>query len=117
MKTDYVSYAEEIDLGVARLFKGAPGTMRAYSQLLEEASKRGSLDAKTKELMAVAISIAIRCDGCIAYHIRAAHKKGASRDEVLETVGVAIEMGGGPSVVYGATAVDAYDQHASASQA
>jgi AhpD family alkylhydroperoxidase len=112
MKKDYVTYAEDIDSGVAQLFTGVPGPMRAYSQLLEEASKPGSLDAKTKELMAVAISVAIRCDGCIAYHIRAAHKKGATRDEVLETIGVAIEMGGGPSVVYGAEALEAYDQHA-----
>lgn len=115
MRTDYVNYARDIDSGVAELFKGISGPMRAYSQLLAESSESGALDAKTKELMAVAISIAIRCDGCIAYHVRAAHKKGASRDEMLETVGVAIEMGGGPSVVYGAEALEAYDQNAATS--
>lgn len=116
MKRDYASYTRDIDAGVAQLFKEVPGPMRAYSQLMEQASEPGALSTKAKELMAVAISIATRCDGCIAYHVRAAHRNGATRDEVLETIGVAIEMGGGPAVIYGATALDAYDQHAAATQ-
>lgn len=58
----------------------------------------------------MAIAIAMRCDGCIAFHVRDAIKAGATRDEVLETIGVAIVMGGGPSVVYGVEAQEALEQ-------
>jgi AhpD family alkylhydroperoxidase len=78
-----------------------------------EATKGGTLEPKIKELMALAISIVQGCEGCIAFHTRAAHKKGATRDEVLETIAVAVEMGGGPAAVYGAEALEAYDQFAS----
>ena len=110
MSKDYKAYAGEVDARGANLFKAAPDTMRAYRGLMEAASKDGALDAKTKELMALAIGIAQRCDGCIVFHVRAAHRHGASREEVAETIGVAIELGGGPSAVYGAEALAAYDQ-------
>jgi len=69
-----------------------------------------AIDSKTKELMALAISIAVHCDGCVAYHTKMAHQHGATRDELVETVTLAIYMGGGPAAVYGADAVRAYDQ-------
>ena len=61
------------------------------------ASSEGELDKSTKELMAIAISISIRCEDCIAYHVNNAISLGASRTEVIETINMAIEMGGGPS--------------------
>ena len=76
---------------------------------MEEATKDGALDSRTKELMALAIAIAAPCEGCIVYHVRAAKKKGASREQVAETIAVAIEMGGGPATVYGGEALAAYD--------
>ena len=112
MSKDYVTYVRDVDAGVANLFKAAPGPMRAYAQLVEEATRDGALNTKVKELMAVAISIAVRCEGCIAYHTRAAHKHGATREELVETIAVAVELGGGPSTVYGAEALAAYDQFA-----
>lgn len=60
--------------------------------------------------MALAISVAVRCEGCIGSHTKAAKQAGATREEVLETVGMSIYMGGGPSFVYGAQALEAYDQ-------
>ena len=84
--------------------------MKAFGSLASAATKDGALDKKTKELMAIAISISIRCEGCIAYHTHNAFKAGASREEMLETINVAIEMGGGPSTVYGAKALEAYDE-------
>ena len=63
-----------------------------------------------KELLALAISVAIRCDGCVAYHTRGAARTGATRLEVAETLGVAIQMGGGPSMNYAADALRAFDQ-------
>ena len=110
MATDHKSYAKEVDGRAAALFKAAPDTMRAYRGLMEAVGKDGALDAKTKELMALAISIATRCEGCINYHTREAIRKGASREQVVETAAVAIEMGGGPASVYAAQALEAFDQ-------
>ena len=110
MATDHKAYAKEVDGRAAALFKAAPDTMRAFRGLMEAAGEDGALDSKTKELMALAISIATRCEGCINYHTREAIRKGATREEVIETAGVAIEMGGGPASVYGALALEAFDQ-------
>ena len=82
----------------------------AFSTLADTAITNGSLSPKIKELIALAIGISGRCDGCIGFHTSAAIRHGAIREEVLETIGVAIYMGGGPSYVYGAQALEAFDQ-------
>ena len=64
--------------------------------------------------MALAIGIAVHCDGCVAYHTKVARQHGATRDEVAETVALAVYMGGGPAAVYGADALRAYDQFSGA---
>ena len=87
----------------------APDVSKAFSALGQVATKPGAIDARTKELIALAISIAVRCDGCIGFHTQAAIRHGATREEVLETIGVAIYMGGGPSYVYGGQALEAFD--------
>ena len=112
MSKDYKAFAHEVDARAANLFKAAPETMRAYRGLMEAVSTDGALDAKTKELMALAIGIALRCDGCIVYHARAAQRHGANREEVADSISVAVELGGGPSAVYGAEALAAFDQFA-----
>lgn len=112
MSKDYKALAGEVDARAANLFKAAPGQMRAFRGLMEAATAAGALDAKTKELMALSIAIATHCEGCIVYHTRAAHKLGATREEIAETVGVAIEMGGGPAAVYGGEALATFDQFA-----
>jgi AhpD family alkylhydroperoxidase len=109
MAKDFVELAKEVDARAVNLFKAASGAMRAYRGLMEEAIKDGALDSRTKELMALAIAIAARCEGCVVYHVRAAKKKGATREQVAETIAVAIEMGGGPATVYGAEALAAFD--------
>ena len=90
--------------------KAAPEVSAAFSGLAQAATAAGALDPKTKELIALAIGIAGRCDGCIGFHMQAALRHGANREEVLETIGVATYMGGGPSYVYGAQALEAFDQ-------
>ena len=70
----------------------------------------GVLDAKTKELVALAISVADRCDPCIGFHVEALVKAGASREEVADVLSVCIQMGGGPSLMYSAKALEAFDQ-------
>ena len=112
MTKDYKALAGAVDARAGNLFRAAPDQMRALRGLMEAASKDGALDARTKELMAIGIAIATHCEGCIVFHVRAALKHGATREEVAETVGVAIEMGGGPAAVYGADALAAFDQMA-----
>ncbi len=110
MASDHKAYAREIDARAGNLFKAAPETMRAFHGLMKAAGAEGSLDSRTKELMALAIAIATHCEGCINYHVREAIRKEATRAQVVETISVAIEMGGGPAAVYGAQALDAFDQ-------
>jgi AhpD family alkylhydroperoxidase len=95
---------------LAQLGKEIPGPMTGFSRLHKKAVEAGALDAKTKELMALAIGIAVHCDGCIAYHTHDAVADGATRAELLETIGVALMMGGGPGSIYAAHALDAVDQ-------
>ena len=80
------------------------------SKLHSAASEDGVLDTKTKELIALGIAIAIRCDGCIAFHVCDALSAGATEEEILETIGSAILMGGGPAVMYGCEAWEALKQ-------
>ena len=88
--------------------------LEGYKALATAAMAPGEVDAKTKELIALAIAITRQCDGCIASHARSAAKKGATRAEVAETLGVAIMMNGGPGTVYGPRALAAYDDFAAA---
>ena len=112
MSEDFVQIANDVIAGIGALRQGTPDTMKAFGALSVVATAKGALDTKTKELMALAIGIAVHCDGCVAYHMKMAHQHGATRAEVLETIGLAIYMGGGPASVYGADALRAYEQFA-----
>ena len=96
---------------------GAPEVMKAFSSIAQAALAQGALDPKSKELIALGISVAIRCDDCIAFHVKAAVDRGASREEILETLGMAIYMGAGPSAMYASHALGAYTQFAAAKAA
>lgn len=87
-----------------------PETMQGFGALHKAAVAENVLSTKTKELIALSIGIAVRCDGCIAYHVNGALEAGASREEIVETIGVAVMMGGGPAVVYGCEALEALNQ-------
>jgi len=89
---------------------GAPGIMKAFAGMAQAATVSKALDAKTKELIALGIAVAVRCDDCIAFHAKAAAEQGATRDEVSEALGMAIYMGAGPSVMYASHAFEAFMQ-------
>jgi AhpD family alkylhydroperoxidase len=110
MTTDYVEYHKHLEERLAQLGRELPGPLTGFARLHKKAVEEGVLSAKTKELMALAIGVAVRCDGCIAYHIHDAVKAGATRAELLETIGVAVLMGGGPASMYAAHALDAIEQ-------
>lgn len=111
---DYSQIAAAYHAGYADLADVIPSTTSAFGKLVMTATDDGALPTKTKELIALAIAIAARCDGCIAHHAQAVYKVGATRAEVAEMIGVAIVMGGGPSSVYGAETLRAYDEFAAA---
>ncbi len=110
MLKDWTAMANELSADLRTLRAGAPEVMRGFSALAQAALKANALDTCTKELIALAISVATRCDGCIAFHAEAALKQGATREQVLEAMGMAVYMGAGPSVMYAAQALEAFDQ-------
>lgn len=91
-----------------------PAALQAFSDLHAATMGDGAIDAKTKELIALAIAVTQKCDGCIAAHAKGAVRKGATRAEVAEVLGVTIMMNGGPGTVYAPRALDAYDDFAAA---
>lgn len=94
-----------------------PGVMKAFGELGRAATADGVLDAKTKELIALALSVAARCDPCIGFHMQTLVKLGATRQEIDETLGVTTYMGGGPSLMYAASAVAAFEEFSAAAAA
>lgn len=114
MSKDFAQIANDVITGVGLIRQGAPDAMKAFASLSTAATASNAIDTKTKELMALAIGIAVHCDGCVAYHTKMAKQHGASRQEVLETVALAVYMGGGPAAVYGGDAVRAFDEFSGA---
>jgi AhpD family alkylhydroperoxidase len=93
---------------------GSPDVMKAFSTMAHAALAPKVLDTKTKELIALAIGVATRCDDCIAFHAKAAVENGASPEEIAETLAMTVYMGAGPSVMYASHAMQAYRQFAAA---
>jgi AhpD family alkylhydroperoxidase len=114
--TDYPALHRHLAGTIGELHDELSGPLQGFLQLHAAVTEDGALLKKTKELLALAISICVHCDGCIAYHTYDALSAGASHEEVLETIGVAIMMGGGPAVVYGAQAYEALGQFESQTQ-
>ena len=110
MSQSFPDLIDDLNAAIGTLRAGAPEPMRAFSGLAREALKPGALDVRTKELIAIGIAVATRCDGCVGFHAKAAIKAGATREEVLETLSMAIYMGAGPSMIYAAEALRAFDE-------
>ena len=87
--------------------------MKTSSSLAQSALVQSALDVKTKEPIAIAVSATVRGDDCIAFHVKAAVDRRPTREEILETLGMAIYMGAGPSVMYASHALEAFNQFAS----
>ena len=111
---NYEDIVRDISQNLKTLRQDIPETMRGFSAMAQGATRPGALDKKTKELIALAIGVATRCDGCIGFHAEALVRLGASKAEVESCLGMAIYMGGGPSLMYAADAVLAFEQYAGA---
>ena len=106
----YSEICKDLSGNLKTLRKDIPDVMQGFSALARAAGADGALDKKTKELIALAIGVAVRCDGCIGFHAEALVRLGATRQEVEETLGMAIYMGAGPAVMYATHAIDAFEQ-------
>ncbi len=110
MSEKFTNITKDISTQLAKMRKEMPEVMAGFSSLSQAASKEGVLDKKTKELIAMALAVANHCPGCIGFHSQALLKYKASREELLETLGMAIYMGGGPSLMYAAEALEAFEE-------
>jgi len=112
MTTHYKQLTHSISANLAPLHQTQAGVMKGFGDMGKAAMAGGALDPKTKELIALAVGVAARCDGCIGFHAKALVRLGATTEEVHEALGVAIYMGGGPVAMYAANAVAAFNEFA-----
>ncbi|MBS0354455.1 MAG: carboxymuconolactone decarboxylase family protein [Proteobacteria bacterium] len=104
----------DLSKGLATLRSDIPETMSAFNTLAKESMKAGALTALQKELIALAIGVAARCDGCIGFHVKALIRLGVTREQLMETLAICTYMGGGPNLMYAAEAVRAYEEFTAA---
>ncbi|MGI9395529.1 MAG: carboxymuconolactone decarboxylase family protein [Boseongicola sp.] len=106
---DWEAFMDETVANIATLGHEIPETAKTFNQMGAIAKKSGALDEKTKEIMALGIAIATRCDSCIGFHIKSLIRLGTTRAELCEALAMATYMGGGPSYAFSAKALKAYD--------
>ncbi|MFN8018723.1 MAG: carboxymuconolactone decarboxylase family protein [Acidimicrobiales bacterium] len=94
------------------LRRAIPEAWAGFAELHRAAMAEGALPTKVKEMMALVVGVTEHCDGCVAYHARGAAAAGATREEVVEALGVALLMGGGPASVWAPRALAAFDEFA-----
>jgi AhpD family alkylhydroperoxidase len=108
MMLDWNEYQKQLTTTVGDIARTSPDIVRGYRTLSEAGSKTTKLDAKTRELIALAVAVTLRCDGCITIHTDAAAKHGATKEELVEALGVAISVNAGAALVYSARTIDAF---------
>ena len=106
----YKQITQDLNQAIATFRAAEPGPMSGFSAMAKAAMEPGVLSGIDKELIALAIGVAARCDGCLGFHVKALVRLGASREQVMETLGVAVYMGGGPSLMSAADAVRAWEE-------
>ena len=106
---DWDDFMNETVANITALSKEMPETVKGFNQMGGAAKKNGALPEKTKEIMALGIAIATRCDSCIGFHVKALIRLGITREELCEALAMATYMGGGPSYAYSAKALKAFD--------
>ena len=106
----YTDRLRRVRTSSMRLSNASADVMAAFETLHKAAVASGALEKKVKELIALAISVTHGCDDCIAHHVHDAIDAGATRDEIVEALGVAVLMGGGPGMIYASHAIEAVDQ-------
>lgn len=106
---DWNTYRGQVVAGVGEIAKLSPDTVKGYATLSAAGAKTGHLDAKTHELIALAVAISLRCDGCITVHAAEAKKLGVTKEELAEALGVATSINAGAALVFSTRTLDAFD--------
>jgi AhpD family alkylhydroperoxidase len=106
---DWKEYRGELLGRIGEITKIVPETIKGYQTLSTAGQKTNHLDAKQRELIALAVAVTVRCDGCITVHTTEAQKVGATKEEIAEALGVAISVNAGAALVYSARVMDAAD--------
>jgi AhpD family alkylhydroperoxidase len=107
MMLDWNAYHAQILETLGQLARLSPDTLRGYRMLSDAGTKTAHLDAKTRELIALAVAVTARCDGCIVVHTDAALKHGATREEIAEALGVAVAVNAGAALIFSTRVLDA----------
>jgi len=107
MMFDWNAYQKQLSATIGDLAKLSPDTVRGYQTLSAANSKTGHLDEKTRQLISLAVAVTTRCDGCIVFHTDAALKAGATKEEISESLGVAVAMNAGAALVFSSRVLDA----------
>lgn len=110
MNKDYLNITTSISNSLVDFNNQSAEFMQAFRSLSHAATKDGVLDEKTKELIALAIGVAKQCDGCIGFHVKKLVKLGVKKEELVEMLNVAVYMGGGPSLMYAADTMLAFEE-------
>lgn len=111
-----MSYSEKISSmrsELRELNKGAPDAMKGFATLSKSVHDGGVLEVKQKEWLALSMALATRCEPCINFHVEAMMKAGGTREELLDILAMAIQMSGGPGVMYAGHALACWDELAS----
>jgi AhpD family alkylhydroperoxidase len=111
---DWLQYRTELMSRVGEIGRLSPDTLTGYQMLSKAGQKTGHLDGKTRELIALAVAVTSHCDGCITVHTSEALKHGATREEIAESLGVAVALNAGAAMVYSARVMDAVSAHSAA---
>lgn len=107
---DWNDYLDDMKGNLREMHRSIPETMKGFGALEKGAAAGTATDSKTKELVALGIAIGLRCEPCIGFHIKALARAGGTREELTDILGVAMQMGGGPALMYAAKALAAWDQ-------
>ncbi|WP_227816962.1 carboxymuconolactone decarboxylase family protein [Nitrogeniibacter aestuarii] len=110
MSKSFVEITNDVSQGLAAMRKDVPEVMKGFNDMAKSALADGAIDGLHKELIALAIGVSSRCDACIGFHVKALIRLGVSREQLMETLAVCTYMGGGPTLMYAAEAVRAYDE-------
>lgn len=108
--TDYKQITKELSVTISGIRRDIPDVMQGFSAMAGAALEDGVLSKKTKELIALCIGVAGHCQGCIGFHVKSLVSLGVTRQELAEALGMAVYMGGGPSLMYAAEAMQAYEE-------
>lgn len=110
MSKSFVQITSDISRALETLRAEAPETMQGFGAMAKASMKAGALSALDKELIALAIGVTARCDGCIGFHVKALIRLGVTREQLMETLAICTYMGGGPALMYAAEAIRAFEE-------